>query len=102
MDDRRAPRIGLMQVAGIVHMNGAVRVVATSEYPHSFIANTGPEELCLVVPDYCVPDPIPWQMIPEIIKRTDDYVAWWMTTRNDPDDLRHPAIKRFLARQRGD
>ena len=58
-----------------------------------------PGQLLLVVPDYKVLEPVPWNEIPIVISRTELYILEWIRTRNDPDDLKHPAVALFLLRR---
>jgi hypothetical protein len=53
----------------------------------------------LVVPDYTVREPVPWSEIPTVIGRAEAYIVEWIRTRNDPDDLAHPAVALFLLRR---
>ena len=58
-----------------------------------------PGQILLVVPSYKVCEPVPWDDIPRLISRVESYILWWIETRNDPEDLEHPAVKLFLIRR---
>ena len=44
-----------------------------------------PGQLLLVVPDYKVKEPVPWNNIPGLIRRVELHILWWINSRNDPD-----------------
>src|SRR4051812_38468291 len=56
-------------------------------------------QLLLVVPGYRVSEPVPWNDIPTVIRRTELHILEWIRTRNDPDDLKHPAVALFILRR---
>ena len=56
-------------------------------------------QLMLVVPGFTVSEPVPWHEIPIVIDRAEAYILEWISTRNDPDDLRDPAVALFLLRR---
>ena len=58
-----------------------------------------PGQLLLVVPDFKVREPVPWNDIPKVIRRAELHILWWIGSRNDPDDLKHPAVALFLLRR---
>ena len=61
-----------------------------------------PGQLLLVVPGFKIKEPVPWIDIPMVTGRAEARILEWMRTRNDPDDLAHPAVALFLLRrQRG-
>ena len=91
------------RIAGILDCHGGLRVVVGAE--ESIYANcsiVSPERLFLMPPDCWVDtdetDHIPWNMIPWTVRRVELYIEWWCRTRNDPDNLRHIAIERWLPR----
>ena len=91
------------RIAGILDCHGGLRVVVGAE--ESIYANcsiVSPERLFLMPPDCWVDtdetDHIPWNMIPWTVRRVELYIEWWCRTRNDPDNLRHIAIERYLPR----
>jgi hypothetical protein len=59
-----------------------------------------PGQLLLVVPDFTVQEPVPWGDIPRVIRRAELHALWWVGSRNDPDDLKHPAVALFLLRRK--
>jgi hypothetical protein len=58
-----------------------------------------PGQLLLVVPGFKVQEPVPWDQVPIVIARAELHVLEWIRTRNDPDDLNHPAVALFLLRR---
>ena len=84
-------------VAGILDGYGGWRtVVAPLRGMHHHV---NPGELLLIVPNYKVQEPIPWNDIPGLIRRVDLYILEWIRTRNDPDTLNHLAVALFLLRR---
>lgn len=56
----------------------------------------------VVVPGLLVREPIAWDRIPRLLDQVDQYVAWWIRTRNDPELVNHPALVLYtLRRMRG-
>lgn len=91
------------RIAGILDCHGGLRVVVGDV--ESIYANCNimyPERLFLLPPNCWVEtddrDRIPWNMIPWTVRRVELYIEWWCRTRNDPDDLAHIAIQRYLPR----
>jgi hypothetical protein len=58
-----------------------------------------PGQLLVVVPHYKIQEPVPWNNIPIVIGMAEHAVLEWIRTRNDPDDLKHPAVALFLLRR---
>lgn len=58
-----------------------------------------PGQLMLVVPGFTIKEPVPWNEIPIVIGRAEAYILEWIRTRNDPDDLKDPAVALFLLRR---
>ncbi len=58
-----------------------------------------PGQRMLVVSGFTVQEPIPWHEIPIVIGRAEAYILEWIRTRNDPDDLKDPAVALFLLRR---
>ena len=54
----------------------------------------------MVVPNSKVREPVPWNDVPSIINRAERHILEWIRTRNDPDDLKHPAVALFLLRRK--
>lgn len=86
----------LSSVAGIIDPYGGLRVVVA--HKNTFHQHLRPDEQLFIVPNFKVLEPVPWEKIPAVIKRVEDYVAWWIKTRNDPDDLRSEAIVMYKLR----
>jgi hypothetical protein len=59
-----------------------------------------PGQLLLIVPNYEVDEPVPFDQIPTVIRRAELHALWWIGSRNDPDDLKHPAVALFLLRRK--
>ena len=59
-----------------------------------------PGQLLLIVPELKVREPVPWNDIPKVIRRAELHILWWIGSRNDPDDLKHPAVALFLLRRK--
>ena len=59
-----------------------------------------PGQLLLIVPGFTVQEPVPWNDIPTVIRRAELHILWWIGSRNDPDDLKHPAVALFLLRRK--
>lgn len=59
-----------------------------------------PGQLLLVVPDFKVEEPVPWNDIPQVIRRAEIHILWWIGSRNDPDILKDPAVALFLLRRK--
>lgn len=102
---KRKPRVERKRrrIAGIIDCHGGLRVVVGSL--KSIYANCSimyPERLFLLPPNCWVEtddkDKVPWDMIPWTVRRVELYIAWWCRTRNDPADLAHIAIARYLPR----
>lgn len=92
------------RIAGILDCHGGLRVVVSDDV-RSIYANCDimhPERLFLMPPSCWVElddaGNIPWGMIPWTIRRVELYIAEWCATRNDPDNLKHIAIQRYLSR----
>jgi hypothetical protein len=91
-------------IAGILDAHGGLRVVVGTL--KSIYANCSimfPERLfilpwpqCYVILDK--DGKIPWDEIPWTVRRVELYIEWWCQTRNDPDDLTHISIQRYLPR----
>jgi hypothetical protein len=92
------------RIAGILDVHGGLRVVVGTR--RSIYANCSiiyqeklfilPWPKCWVETDK--DDKLPWHMIPWTVRRVELYIKWWCDTRNDPDDLAHIAIQRYLPR----
>lgn len=55
--------------------------------------------ILLVVPDYEIDEPVPWDDITTVIDTAERHILEWIRTRNDPDHLKHPAVVQFLLRR---
>lgn len=86
--------MSLSSVAGILDPQGGLRTVVTEKWRFKY--HKQPGEIVLVVPEFKVKEPVPWDEIPEVIRRTTEYVDWWISTRND---LVNPAIGNYLLRR---
>ena len=62
-------------VAAIIDKRGGMRVVVEDDVPALLLHMTIDDERCYVVPDFHVVDPVPFDQIPSVIKRAQDYVA---------------------------
>jgi hypothetical protein len=86
--------MALSAVAGIVDSSGGLRVVVTQrERMHHHISKG---EKLFIVPGMRVQEPVPWDEIPVVIRKVELYVLWWIETRNDPNQLRNPALRNYL------
>ena len=91
------------RIAGILDCHGGLRVVVgTSSSIYANCSIMFPEKLFLLPRSCWVQtdneDRIPWGMIPWTVRRVELYIKWWCETRNDPDDVDHIAIQRYLPR----
>lgn len=79
------PRIlrGKSAVAAVIDPYGGIRTIIN--YPSKIKYGHRPYELCLVVPNFRVREPILWNAIPWIVKQAHDHALWWIRSRNDPD-----------------
>ena len=86
--------------AGVLDCCGGLRVVVTAPLA-AFVHHCNParQELLFIVPDLVVPEPVPWNMIPWLIRRVEHHVREWIRTRNDPDALAHPTVVAYRKRQ---
>ena len=75
--------MSLSSVAGMLDgYGGWYTVVAPRK---SLRHHVRPGQLLLVVPDYKVKEPVPWNNIPGLIRRVELHILWWINSRNDPD-----------------
>lgn len=58
-----------------------------------------PGQIMIVVPNYKIQEPVPWNNIPIVTGMAEHAILEWIRTRNDPDDLAHPAVALFLLRR---
>ncbi len=86
------------RLAGILDCHGGLRVVVGSRQSIYANCNTMVPEKLFILPGVWVDEPVPWEQIPWTIRRVELYIEWWCRTRNDPDDLNHVAIQRYLPR----
>ncbi len=92
------------RIAGILDCHGGLRVVVGDR--RSIYANCNtmyPEKLLILPWPECWVEldengTIPWDMISWTVRRVELYIKWWCDTRNDPGDLAHVAIQRYLWR----
>lgn len=87
----------LSSVAGILDGYGGMHTVVA--HHTTFKHHVRPGQLLIVVPNYKVQEPVPWNSIPVITGMAKHAVLEWIRTRNDPDDLKHPAVALFLLRR---
>jgi hypothetical protein len=87
-------------VAAVLDGYGGAPVVVTArENLHHHVR---PGMIPVVVPDLWVREPIPWDNVPALLRKVDNYVDWWIATRNDPEITEHPAVVLYkLRRMRG-
>jgi hypothetical protein len=88
-------------LAGILDVHGGLRVIVGTL--QSIYANCSIiyREKLFILPVLVETDERgmpPWEQIPWTIRRVELYIKWWCDTRNDPDDLAHIAIQRYLPR----
>ena len=77
------PRPGFSAVSGIVDCYGGLRVVVSEEW-RIHVHHVRDDELCFVVPNFYITEPVPWDYIPTLIRRVELYIEWWINTRNEP------------------
>ncbi len=87
----------LSAVAAVLDGYGGYHVVVAKR--NALHHHVRPGQLLLTVPDFHVREPVPWDDIPKVIARAEAYALEWIRTRNDPDDLSHPAVALFLLRR---
>ena len=83
-------------VAGILDTYGGLRVVVTQRW--RMRQHVRHDELLFVVPKLRVPEPVPWNMRPWVFASVERYIAEWIRTRNDPDDLAKQQIVMYRLR----
>jgi len=84
----------LSAVAGIIDTQGGLRVVITQRWRmHHHVAKG---ERLFVVPGFLIKEPVDWNYIPLLVRRVELYIQWWITTRNDPAQLRDQTIQNYL------
>lgn len=81
-------------VAGILSMDGGLRVVVTRRKGDFERHHRRPGERVLIVPDLRVKEPVPWDKIPWLIGRVERHVRAWMREQNEL----LPAINNYIAR----
>jgi hypothetical protein len=84
-------------VAGILDGYGGWHAVVSSR--KGLRHHVRPGQILCVVPGFRVKEPVPWDDIPIVISRAEHAILDYIRTRNDPDDLRHPAVALFLLRR---
>jgi hypothetical protein len=84
-------------VAGILDGFGGWHVVVSSR--KGLRHHVRPGQILCVVPGFRINEPVPWNDIPMVISRAEAAILEYVRTRNDPDDLRHPAVALFLLRR---
>jgi hypothetical protein len=82
----------MARAAGILDGYGGWHAVVGE----NFDAHVRPGQILLVVPDFEVEHPVPWDLIPWVMRVIEQYVRWWCQTRNDPEE----AVKLFLIRDK--
>lgn len=88
----------LSYVAGIVDPHGGLRVVVTERKGDFERNHRAAGEKVFVVPDLLVPEPVPWDMIPWMIKQVELHIDWWVRTRNDPAQVERGCVAAYRKR----
>jgi hypothetical protein len=73
--------MALGAVAAILDHGGGIRVVVTDE-PWTFPQHAGPDEQLLRVPGLVVPVPVPWDMIPWVVRQAHKYALTQLSGPN--------------------
>jgi hypothetical protein len=71
--------MSLSSVAGILDGYGGWHTVVAPR--KSLRHHVRPGQLLLVVPDYKVKEPVPWNNIPGLIRRVELHILWWINSR---------------------
>jgi hypothetical protein len=95
LDPQNYPGETLSSVAGIIDPHGGIRFVVSEEW-RIFEHHVLPEEVCFVVPDFRIKEPVVWDYIPTLIRRVELYILWWLETRNAPLEIRRDPIWKYL------
>lgn len=74
---------GKSVVAAILDSYGGVRVVVSRKSELKHLVRH--DELCVIVPNVRVREPIPWNWIPNVIRGAHAELDRWIATRNDED-----------------
>ena len=87
----------MQSVAGILDGYGGWHVVvAPRREMHHHVR---PGQLLLVVPGWKLNYEPDARHAANIVPYVEDYIDWWIKTRNDPDDLKHPAVALYQLRK---
>lgn len=84
-------------LAAIVDIYGGFRVVVAPA--RTFCHHVGPGERLFIVPGFKIREPVPWEKIPWVIATAKKQIDWWISTRNDPDEIEKGQIKLYRLRQ---
>lgn len=87
----------LSAVAGILDGYGGWHTVVAPRASLKY--HVRPGQILIVVPNYKIQEPVPWNSIPIVTGMAEHAILEWIRTRNDPDDLKHPAVSLFLLRR---
>lgn len=87
--------MSLSAVAGILDGYGGWHTVVAPR--KSLKHHVRPGQIMVVVPQFKVQEPVPWNDIPMVIGRAELAILEWIGTRNDLSD---PAIALFLLRRK--
>jgi hypothetical protein len=85
----------LSSVAGILDGYGGWHTVVAPRA--SLKHHVRPGQIMVVVPQYKVKEPVPWDEVPTVIRRAELAILEWIGQRNDLSD---PAISLFLLRRK--
>jgi hypothetical protein len=85
----------LSSVAGILDGYGGWHTVVAPRA--SLKHHVRPGQIMVVVPQYKVKEPVPWDEVPTVTRRAELAILEWIGQRNDLSD---PAIALFLLRRK--
>ena len=89
--------MALSSVAAILDGYGGWHTVVA--HRKTFKYHVRPGQILLVVPDFKIQEPVPWERIAEVTGRAEAWILEWIRSRNDPEVLKDPAISLFLLRR---
>ncbi len=87
----------LSAVAGIIDTGGGLRIVVTEHWRMHYHVRKG--ERLFVVPDLLVQEPVPWDMIPAVIHKTEKHVLAQLAPKNPCGECRQCCTTLYIANE---
>jgi hypothetical protein len=80
------------RLAGVLNIRGECRTVISNGCLtcHLFAG-----ERLFIVPDFTIHEPVPWSRLPEMVRRAERHINWWVRTRNDLDHFGRVSLARL-------